>query len=352
MPKTHRAHGAVAVWALTPAGAALGRRIAAGLDATLYLSRAAAGDDAGADTAVFETLGEALAREYCNHVGHVLICAAGIAVRLLAPLLTNKTNDPAVVVCDQAGRHAVSLVSGHLGGANAMAREVAEITGGEAVITTATDTAGLPAVDVLAAEAGLTIMNMADVRMVSAALLAGARPQLFDPGNRLGLEEAHETMFERVESPEGVTAPAVVVDWRLRAPYAAEGVLHLAPQVVCVGIGCRRNIAGHVVSEALDIFLNDNGIVAAALCGLASIDAKAEEAGILATARQRDLTFTTYLAGELGVVEVPNPSARVASHMGVESVCEAAAILLAEMGELVVPKTVWNGVTLAVAVRK
>lgn len=337
---------------MTPAGAALGRRIATGLDAVLHMNRRAAGADAEEGAVVFDTLGETLAREYRNYSGHVLICAAGIAVRLLAPLLTDKTNDPAVVVCDQAGRHAVSLVSGHLGGANTLARKVAVITGGEAVITTATDTAGLPAVDELAAESGLTIATMADARTVSASLLAGARLQLFDPDNRLGLDSEHESLFERIDDPEHLSAPSVAVDWRLRATYAAEGVLHLIPRAVCVGIGCRRGIAADIVDEALDRFLRGNAIAPAALCGLASIDAKAGEAGILETARKRGLLFTIYTARELGEVEVPNPSARVASHMGVESVCEAAAILFAEKGELVVPKTVWNGVTLAAAVRK
>ncbi|TVM32803.1 cobalt-precorrin 5A hydrolase [Oceanidesulfovibrio marinus] len=344
----------LAVWALTPDGAALGRRIADSLGGVLHVSSSVAErDGAVADNAqVFESLGEALAQEFRASDGHVLICAAGIAVRLLAPLLVDKQHDPAVVVCDQAGRHAVSLVSGHLGGANALAREVAGVTGSEAVITTATDTAGLPAVDVLAAAAGLAITDIAGVRAVSAALLTGSRPQLYDPENRLGLDADHGDFFERVDSPEGLAAPAVAVDWRIQPTYAAEGVLHLAPPVVCVGVGCRRGTMAQTLDAALQRFLTDNAIAPGAVRGLASIDAKADEAGIIETARRRDLSFTTYPARELNRMTVPNPSKCVCRHMGVESVCEAAAKLLANEGQLVAHKTVWNGVTLAAAVLK
>lgn len=344
----------LAVWALTPDGAALGRRIVESLGGVLHVSSSVAErEGVTADKArVFESLGEALAQEFRASEGHVLICAAGIAVRLLAPLLADKQHDPAVVVCDQAGRHAVSLISGHLGGANALARDVAAVTGGEAVITTATDTAGLPAVDVLAAAAGLAITDIAGVRAVSAALLAGSRPQLYDPDNRLGLDADHEAFFERVDSPDQLAAPAVAVDWRVQPAYAADGVLHLAPAVVCVGVGCRRGTMAQTLDAALQKFLTDNNIAPGAVRGLASIDAKADEAGIIETARRRELPFTTYPARELNRMTVPNPSECVCRHMGVESVCEAAAKLLANEGELVAQKTVWSGVTLAAAVLK
>ena len=114
--------------------------------------------------------------------GHNLVCimAAGIVVRSIAPSLKGKDTDPAVVVVDEAGRFAVSLLSGHLGGANELARRVATVLGGTAVITTATDVHGLPALDLLAVAEGLTIENLAGVRLIHMALLEGRTVRLVD----------------------------------------------------------------------------------------------------------------------------------------------------------------------------
>lgn len=169
--------------ALTPQGATLARSIAASLDGVVYLPRRFALEG----ETPFDAFAPHLAASFREHPAHVFIAAAGIVVRCLAPLLDSKTRDPAVVVCDQQGAFAISLLSGHLGGANDLAARVASLTGGRAVITTATDTAGLPSLDVVARDAGCAIRNIVAVRAVNGALLAGETVTVYDPDDLLGL---------------------------------------------------------------------------------------------------------------------------------------------------------------------
>ncbi|MCK7510842.1 MAG: hypothetical protein MZV70_46760 [Desulfobacterales bacterium] len=121
----------------------------------------------------FASLKTALAERFRAYRGHVCVMATGIVVRLLAGLLVHKAEDPAVVVVDEGGGFAISLVSGHLGGANALARQVAAVLGARPVITTATDVNGVPAVDVVALELGLAVENPEAIKAVNMALLAG-----------------------------------------------------------------------------------------------------------------------------------------------------------------------------------
>jgi cobalt-precorrin 5A hydrolase len=137
-------------------------------------------DDAD-DAQVFLRLGKALAQNFPRYAGHLVFAASGIVVRTIAPLLKDKTQDPAIVVLDQRGRWAISLVSGHLGGANTLAQEAASILGGQAVITTATDSAGLPSLEMVALERGIKVENLSALSKVSGTLLAREPVPVFDP---------------------------------------------------------------------------------------------------------------------------------------------------------------------------
>lgn len=130
-----------------------------------------------------ENFKENLQTGFNNYDSLVCIMATGIVVRILAPLLVHKTSDPAVVVLDQKGRHAISLLSGHLGGANALAREMAELSGGEAVITTATDVAGQLSFDTFAKKHDMAIQNIGELKHISGALLSGKKVNVFTDKN-------------------------------------------------------------------------------------------------------------------------------------------------------------------------
>jgi cobalt-precorrin 5A hydrolase len=342
--------GTIAVWAVTERGAALGEKIARALPgADLYVPAAMGGPGRIA----FGRLAGAVADRFAGRAGHVFVMSAGIAVRMIAPHLRHKTVDPAVVVADETGRHAISLLSGHIGGANTLAKAVAGITGAVPVITTATDLNGVPAIDVIATERGLIIENPGAIKAVSAALLNGENVWLHDPFGILEDDFCGARILRpAVDGPtlSGLpeTGPGVFVDHRVAD--LPETVLVLRPPVLATGIGCNRNTpAGEIQTFLLDV-LQSHGLSPASLTGIGTVDIKADEAGLLALAGELDLPLSFYDKDALAaVVDIQTPSAMVEKHLGVKSVCEAAAILTAKQGPLIVPKQKTPNVTVAVA---
>ncbi|MEV7792276.1 precorrin-3B C(17)-methyltransferase [Streptomyces sp. NPDC087512] len=249
-----------------------------------------------------------------------LVCflATGAVVRLVAPLLDDKRTDPGVVCVDEGGRFAVSLVGGHGGGANDLARAVGEVLGAEPVVTTATDAVGLPGLDTL----GMPVEG--DVAGVSRALLDGEpvalRAEVAWPLPPLPL------------AAEG--ACAVRVTDRLVEPAEREAVLR--PPSLVVGVGASKGAPAEEVLGLVEAALRDAGLSKASLAELATVDAKAGEPGIVGAAERLGVPLVTYSAGRLAGVEVPNPSDAPLAAVGTPSVAEAAA--LAGGGELLVPK--------------
>ncbi len=337
-----------AVYALTPQGARLARHLAVELSGTVYLPRKLAGQE----EASFESLPALVAEVFSRHSAHIFVAATGIVVRAIAAHLRGKDVDPAVLALDQAGRHVISLLSGHLGGANALARQVSALTGGTAVITTGTDTAGLPAIDVMAQDNGLAIENLSAVRTVSAALLAGQTVQVFDPEGRLTVPPAFSGHFEWVASPQDVEPghAAVAVTWRTGRPAGLDpGWLALRPRVVVAGMGCRKGASALDILELIREGCAAKGVALKSLAAVASIEAKRNEPGLLEAGRALGVDMLFYPAEQLARVEVPSPSQRVRAHMGVESVCEAAALLAAGTTRLLLAKIKNPTVTLALA---
>jgi cobalt-precorrin 5A hydrolase len=268
----------------------------------------------------------------------------------VAGLLRHKTVDPAVVVVDELGRHAVSLLSGHLGGANDLARRIGNAIGATPVISTATDLHGVPAIDLIARERRLAIENPASIRHVSMALLEGRPIALHDPHGWLrgALPETCLAADAAVLSAAERTATGVWVD-DIRIDLPAQ-TLVLRPPSLFVGVGCNRGTPAAEIREMLDRVLKRAGLSAASVAGLATIDLKRDEAGLLALAQALAQPLRFYSREALGTVtDVPSPSAMVAKHVGVNSVCEAAALLAAGNGRLIVPKQISPNVTIAVA---
>jgi cobalt-precorrin 5A hydrolase len=334
----------LAVYALTPAGAVLARSLAARLPADLFLCASAAGEGEtshGSFAALFP-------RTFRAYRGHVCVAAAGLVVRCLAPLLSDKASDPAVVVADQAGTHAVSLLSGHLGGANELARRVASLTGGTAVITTATDTAGLSAIDELARARGLAVENPEAIRDVSAAMLRGETVQIFDPEDWLGLSP---------EAP-GYRLLARLVDWDREAPgvyvdfregWEPPGALVLRPRCLHLGLGCRKGVPARDILAAVRNTVFGQGYSPLSLASAGSAEIKAEEPGLLEALAELGITPRFFSLDDIRTTPGPTPSPLVAKHIGVDGVCEAVALLLSPGGRLILPKTKTSTVTLALA---
>ena len=282
----------------------------------------------------------------------VFIMATGIVVRQIAPLLQHKTRDPAVVVLDERGRYLISLISGHLGGANRLAAVIAGITGGQAVITTASDVQNRPAIDLLAQELGLEIENPELLKTVARCLLEDEPLWVYDPEQRIEpclAEEEHISWLREgaVVANERNDGIGIWVSESL-APDGWSGLM-LRPRNLVVGLGCNRGTAAEEILSLLRRVFDRERLALRSIRNLASIEAKADEGGILEVGRQLGCPIHFYSPQELIKVAVPNPSPVVLAHMGVESVCEATALVSAQSSELIVAKQKTANVTLAVA---
>lgn len=274
----------------------------------------------------------------------IFIGSTGIAVRSIAPYVQSKKTDPAVIVLDEQGQHAISLLSGHIGGANDLTLLVSEITGAEPVITTATDLHGKFAVDAFAARRDLYMDSMPAAKEIAAALVDNLR---------VGMRSAFPVfgVIPPELDPTGEEPLGFSIDVQKTSPF--EKTLHLVPKAVVLGIGCKKGTESEPIRELVEEVLEANGIFRESICKIASIDLKKEEAGILELAERYQVPFLTYTADELKQVQCEDgfaESAFVKSVTGVGNVCERSALKAAGVQKLLIPKTARNGVTVAAAV--
>ena len=350
----------IAIWAITLNGAELGHRISKDLDRTnLFVSRSLAVPVNDYNrVSRFDNLAQALSRVFEQYRAHVFIMATGIVVRVVAPLIQHKTVDPAVVVIDDHGRHAVSLLSGHLGGANALTRELAKLIDAVPVITTATDVNQVPAIDIIAKEKDLHIENPDAIKSVNMAFLTGARILLHDPFHLLrhALPETAVAWGVDIANPDSnghepgssENLPGVFVDdIQIELPPQ---ILVLRPGSLVAGIGCNRNTAKDEIKGLLLTVMKNHRLAVGSLKCIASVSIKNDEPGLLGLAADLGLPVTFFDKPKLNQVEgIQTPSAMVEKHLGVKSVCEAAAILASNQGTLIVPKHTTPNVTVAIA---
>lgn len=322
----------------TGRGAALGARVAAALPEML-----AERYDRGEDPSLRKTALSRFAQQAmvdCDLI--IFIGAAGIAVRAAAPYLAGKQFDPAVLVIDEGGRFVISLLSGHLGGANAHARRLAEALGAQPVITTATDGRGVFAVDTWAKEQGMHVLETARIREISGALLRGESVGFvsdFPVEGRIPM---------KIETRGVFRAGFAVTLNSESAPF--ETTLHLIPKIVHLGLGCKRGTGAETIENAVKAALDTAKIPMEAVKCAASIDLKADEPGLAAFCAAHGLPFDTFSADALAAVEGDfTPSAFVQTTVGVDNVCERAAVCSSGNGRLILRKTARDGVTVALA---
>ncbi|KPI30434.1 precorrin-3B C17-methyltransferase [Actinobacteria bacterium OV320] len=263
-------------------------------------------------------VGDAVRRAFAECEQLVCFLATGAVVRLVAPLLSDKTSDPGVVCVDEAGLFAVPVVGGHAGGANELALAVGELLGAQPVVTTATDAVGIPGLDTL----GLPVEG--DVAGVTRALLDGEPVAL-----------AAEVAWPLPPVPFAERGSYTV---RLtdRAVEPGSGEVLLRPPSLVVGVGASSGAPADEVLDLVEGVLREAGLSVRSLAELATVDAKADEPGIVGAARRLGVPVVTYSAEELAGVEVPNPSDAPLAAVGTPSVAEAAALIGG--GELLVPK--------------
>jgi cobalt-precorrin 5A hydrolase len=348
--------------ALTRAGVAASARLpkALGLvDRFVPARLAMAGDDA---FPYEQPARELLARLFSAYDGIILFMALGAAVRLLAPLLRDKVSDPAVVVVDETATFAISVLSGHIGGANALTHQVAAALGATPVITTASDGRGLPALDLLGRAAGWRLEATGQsVKRVSAALLNGETVLIYqDAGDTAWqrdipaeLRRLCADLADLAAASDGVGAAVLVTDralGKLPDQLTCPWVLYRPPTLV-VGIGCSRGAPAEEIEALLLAALIEAGVSDHALHALATIDLKRDEPGISELARRHQLPVRYFSASQLASVQAPNPSLVVAAAVGTPGVCEPAALLAAGAVDLLLPKRKSAQVTVALARR-
>ena len=333
--------------------------------------------------------------------GILFVGACGIAVRSIAPYVASKKSDPAVLVIDECGKFVISLLSGHLGGANELALTASEILNAQAVVTTATDLHERFAVDIFAKKNGCDIMNMTAAKEVSAAVLAGEKvgfysefpwtgtlPQGLIPCVRKGVPVSPDEKNRTGKSPGAVTEKqetgkpsGEVMKKQETANYGREALteesageqpvrlgiavtvhksctpflstVQVIPKAVTLGMGCRKNKDPEGIEKAADICLEQGDIFPQAVERLASISIKKNEPGLLALAEKKKLPFLTFEGEELMKVQGDfTPSAFVKSVTGADNVCERSAVLGAAKGKLIKRKSGGDGVTTALALRE
>ncbi|CCO22437.1 cobalt-precorrin 5A hydrolase [Maridesulfovibrio hydrothermalis] len=334
----------IAIYALTAEGAGLASILISKINADLFVLERYSSELSTS----FTSLADLVSDKFSAYEAHIFIAASGIAVRMIAPHLKNKAADPAVVVLDQKGQFAVSLVSGHLGGANELARLIGDEIGAVPVITTATDCAGVPAIDLLARENNLVIGDICLIKHINAALLDGDQVAVYDPDGFLNISE-NDINFYLVDDVEmlGDLRCGVCVDWRIR--NLAETVLPLYPRCLALGVGCRRGVPVGEILGLIRSTLDSNGVAVQSISCMGTIDAKSDEQGLIDAAEILGLELNFFSAAELDEIKVAAPSGMVMKHMGVGSVCEAAAMKMANATEILVPKTKSARVTAALA---
>ena len=271
----------------------------------------------------------------------VFVSSCGIAVRSIAPYVKSKTEDPAVIVTDETGRFVISLLSGHMGGANALTEKVAAAIGAVPVVTTATDANGRFSVDTWAKSNGFAIGDMRAAKAVSAAILETDVPLTSVFPIQGGL-------------PNGIVLGqsgdvGILLSFKKEEPF--QTTLRLIPKCLNLGIGCRRGTSEEAIASAIKRVLDDNNLDACAVGCAASIDLKKDEAGLISYCEDAGIPLRFYSAEQLNAVKGEfTASEFVKKTTGVDNVCERAAMIGAE--ELIVKKTEADGVTVAVAVKK
>lgn len=336
-----------ALYALSAQGLILARRLAGELDADVFAPTRLA--QAGQGAQPFASLSVLVAESFARYPRHVFIGAVGIAVRAIAPHLRDKHSDPAVAVLDLAARFAVSLVSGHAGGANALARELARLTGATAVITTGTDALSLPGVDELAAARGMAVTNAGAVKAVAAALMEGRPVQCFDPeGRLLGFDDAGGLLAPTAPEAWNPDAPGVWCHWRAGGEHPQ--AFRAYPRCLCLGLGCRKGVEmEQIIAHVRQVFAL-HGLAPQSVAAVGTASIKRDDPGLCAAAAALGPEVVFYEPEVLAAVESAGQSETVRRRTGTGSVSEAAALLLSGAQELLVAKSKTARVTCAVAV--
>ncbi len=317
----------VAVYALTAAGLDTARRICAGIPgAQLFLTDRLA--RAEGVTTNFGRLAEAMAENFEKFSGHVVVSPAGTVVRAVAPLLTEGYKDPAVVTVDPEGRYAISLVAGHLGGANELTNQVAGIIEAHPVITTAAPSTGKPVLEELAREVGLTLENLRALNRISVALQEDENVPVYDPDGWFRPTLCGwPDLFRHIDYRPRLTQSGQALRWPLiwvgpetlplPDSWLPENWLMVRPPCLSVGFVCEKDSSEDELAAALKTVFEDNNLSPASVKCLAAVDGGGDINGLSALAGRMNVELQVFSYEDLKTAEGELPLRRL---------CEAAAL--------------------------
>lgn len=294
-----------------------------------------------------------------SYKGLIFIFSLGAAVRLIAPYVTDKKTDPAVVVVDDHGQFAISALSGHLGGANELTEKVANILQAVPVITTASDRQKTIAVDILGRPFGWTYESPCYLTAVSAAVV--------NDGNVAIIQESGEkdwwqreaplprnlTLYKTIEEAPGKNNEAfIIITHRILEKEIQQwpNLVIYRPKVIALGIGCNRGTSQREIEEVIDGTLAELNFSKQSVKAICTIDLKKDESGLVETAEKHGWEFHYYPPEQLNTVKLEAPSETVYKYTGAYGVSEAAVKLYSGAEKLSVVKKKSGNVTISVAV--
>lgn len=288
------------------------------------------------DAATYGSMRKITERCFALYDGIIFVCACGIAVRMIAPYVVSKLSDPAVIVIDEVGKFAVSLLSGHIGKANALTEKIAEIIGATAVITTATDVGGRFSPDSFAVANHLYICEYELAKLIAAEIVDGEKIGFYSD-----FECKNTPDFDR-KGKLGICISHSVK----KAPF--EQTLHLVPRNITIGVGCKKNTDAADFEQFVISQLEANGLSIHCVSQIATIDLKKNERAILSFAEKYEIPLNFYSSEQLMNVKGEFSSSDfVAKITGVDNVCERSAMMCGT--RLTVKKQAMNGMTFAAA---
>lgn len=327
----------MAVYALTSAGLETARRICAGLACTQLFLTDRLGRMEGVNTS-FGRLSDALADNFEKYAGHVVVSPTGMVVRAVAPLLTEGYKDPAVVAVDPEGRFAISLVAGHVGGANELTARVAQAIEARPVITTAPPATGKPVLEELAREVGLTLENVRALNRISVSLQEDETVPVYDPDGWFrptlcGWPE----LFTHIEDRPRLTQSGQTLRWPLvwvgpetlplPDSWLPENWLMVRPPCLSVGFFCEPDASEDELAAALKSVFEDNNLAPASVRCLAAVDGGGDIPGLAALASKMNVELQVFTYGNLKTA---------AGELPLRRICEAAALKAAGTNSLAV----------------
>lgn len=335
-----------AVIAITKHGSAVARK----LEGDRYISSKFRTDEPA--TYFEKPIKDLTAEIWPQYEALVYVVSLGAVVRTIAPFLKDKHVDPAVIVVDDKAQYAISVLSGHVGGANELTEKIAGVLGAKAVITTASDVGKTIPVDILGRELGWTTERAENITKVSAAVV-NEEPIAF-------VQETGEKSWWKRETPlpknikittledaRNAKAVLLVTDRVIEDPVLEKAVVY-RPRSLVLGIGCDRGVSCEQIEEFVHATLLEHRLSPKSVRNVATVDVKKEEVGLQQFCKKHQLELVCYSSEQLKEIKAPNPSATVEKYVGTPGVCEPAA-MLSSGGPLIVPKQKTSMMTLAVA---